>query len=93
MRMPRKPVRKLEFCFGVILLLCVYFTLFVIPVEALTSPGKRNSGYILLGISALMGEYGVRYFGALPFAVLAWYCFRAAWKPLDPASGSATERE
>lgn len=83
--------RRFWLFFGALFVLIAIFILFVVPDSALYSEPQRHSGYVFLGLRELFGDFGARYFTALPFALVGWVSFRRAWNP-PPFNSSEHEK-
>ena len=71
--------RRFEFVLSGQCLLMAVFILFIVPVPALYAC-KRSACLFYRGVYELMGEHGLRYFGALPFVLLGWCSWPRAGK-------------
>lgn len=73
-----------EVAWGIFLGAMSFSTWFVMPQDYLYQNGRRHFGDIYLGLSELFGPLVVRYLAGLPFALMAWFTFRRAFRPAKP---------
>ena len=74
--MIKRSVNWSEVAFGLVHLAISLSIIFLLPIQIFLFSSKRNSDWTFQGLALILGEYGARYFFALPFLLMSFYFFK-----------------